>query len=84
MQAFRTAAPARAEHAGRVRLIDDPGQLAEIPRPVVAEQDGGCRLSEPAPLAAASCIGSFQEVLCQQGQLFEAFAERAEADHQGG
>ncbi len=64
--------------------IEDAGQLAEVPGPVVGAEDvesvGG--KTEAAALLAE--IGAFEGVLGQQGQFIEAVAQGEEADDESG
>ena len=59
------------------------GEFAEVARPVIRNKGGQGVGAKAVAAAFAPEIGSFQEVLRQQGQFVEAVAERAEPEDQG-
>ena len=57
-------------------VLDDSGQFAEVPGPVVRKECVERRGAEPVSLAGATHVRSLEEVLCQDGQLVEQHAHR--------
>ena len=77
------AAMSGAPAARAWRVLDDAGQLGEVPGPVVgAAVPRWPRGENPIRCAAPAPIGALEEVLRQGRQLVAALAQRGEADHQ--